>query len=62
MDVPLISSLAAGCYDRPVMRVIAAAKHAGTGCGSGVQIPQWFHSHPSGSLEGRLSSVIGPVF
>lgn len=31
MDVPLISSLDAGCDDRPVMRVMAAAKHAGTG-------------------------------
>lgn len=39
------------CWDRMV-------KHSR----SGVQIPQWFHPHPSGSLEGRLSSVFGPFF
>lgn len=29
MDVALISSLGAGCYDCPVMRAVACARHAG---------------------------------
>lgn len=29
MDVALISSLRAGCYDCPVMRAVACARHAG---------------------------------
>lgn len=38
MDVALISSLGAGCYDCPVMRAVAAARHAGRGQGGAVAI------------------------
>ena len=38
VDVALISSLGAGCYDCPVMRAVAAARHAGRGQGGAVAI------------------------
>lgn len=38
MDVALISSLGAGCYDCPVMRAVAAARLAGRGQGGAVAI------------------------